>query len=149
MRILNIYLIIILFVQLFLSCQTFTGNRKEKAKEEIEQTEREFLKMSLDKGISVAFSFYADTNAVVKSDDSLIKGKSAVSKFYASPYFKNTSFIWSADFVEASEDGNLGYTYGKYIFQTRDTAGKESDFKGIFHTVWKKQPDGSWKYVWD
>jgi ketosteroid isomerase-like protein len=149
MRIHNIYFLLILFAGLFQSCQTFTGNRKEKAKREIEQTEREFLKMSLDKGIPVAFSFYADTNVVVKSDDSLIKGKVAVSQFYASPFFKNTTFIWSADFVEASEDGNLGYTYGKYIFQTKDSAGKENDYKGVFHTVWKKQQDGSWKYVWD
>jgi ketosteroid isomerase-like protein len=149
MRILRINFLIILLIGLLISCQTFTGNQKEKAKQEIEQTERDFLKMSIDKGIAVAFSFFADTDAVVKSDDSLIKGKTAVSRFYGSPFFTNASFIWSPDFVDASDDGKLGYSYGKYIFQSRDSAGKENEFKGIFHTVWKKQADGSWKYVWD
>jgi ketosteroid isomerase-like protein len=31
----------------------------------------------------------------------------------------------------------------------KDSVGNKKDFKGIFHTVWKKQKDGSWKYVWD
>jgi len=43
----------------------------------------------------------------------------------------------------------MGYTYGKYIWSSTDPAGKPITFNGIFHTVWKKQPDGSWKYVWD
>ena len=25
----------------------------------------------------------------------------------------------------------------------------EVEYKGIFHTVWKRQSDNSWKYVWD
>ena len=24
-----------------------------------------------------------------------------------------------------------------------------SSEEGVFHTVWKRQPDGSWKFVWD
>jgi len=43
----------------------------------------------------------------------------------------------------------LAYTYGKYTWQIKDTQGKITKYQGIFHTVWKKQSDGTWKYVWD
>jgi ketosteroid isomerase-like protein len=28
-------------------------------------------------------------------------------------------------------------------------AGEVGEYQGVFHTVWKRQPDGTWKYVWD
>jgi ketosteroid isomerase-like protein len=145
---LPVYFLILFF--LVCSCQTATTNLKETAKKEIEQSEKDFLKMSIDSGIKVAFPYYADSNAVVKANnDSLIKGKGAIAHLYASPVFDHASLTWSPDFVDASEDGNFGYTYGKYIWQSKDSTGKVSESQGVFHTVWKKQKDGSWKYVWD
>ncbi|MEI9943504.1 MAG: DUF4440 domain-containing protein [Chitinophagaceae bacterium] len=56
---------------------------------------------------------------------------------------------WTPDFIEVSENGDLGYTFGKYTWSTKDSAGQAQEYKGVFHTVWKKQEDGQWKYVWD
>jgi ketosteroid isomerase-like protein len=56
---------------------------------------------------------------------------------------------WTADFVDVSDDGTLGYTYGKYLLKVRQPNKTTKEYKGTFHTVWKKQTDGSWKYVWD
>jgi ketosteroid isomerase-like protein len=150
MHINKFFICCLLFAFLYCSCQTSVINLKEQAKKEIEQSEKDFLKMSTGNGIKVAFPYYADTDAVVKgNNDSLIKGKNAITHFYASSIFDNASVTWSPDFVDASEDGNFGYTYGKYIWHSKDSTGKVSEFKGVFHTVWKKQKDGSWKYVWD
>jgi len=43
----------------------------------------------------------------------------------------------------------MAYTYGKYTMTIIDSAGESKVSNGIFHTVWKKQKDGSWKFVWD
>jgi ketosteroid isomerase-like protein len=43
----------------------------------------------------------------------------------------------------------MAYTYGKYTWRSKDTANQNASFSGIFHTVWKRQADGTWKYVWD
>jgi len=72
--------------------------------------------------------------------------------FNNSLVLSTTSLIlitWSPDFVETSQDGTIGYTYGNYTWQSKDSSGKVNEAKGVFHTVWKKQKDGSWKYVWD
>ena len=57
--------------------------------------------------------------------------------------------VWKPDYVDVSESGDLAYTYGKYTFTSRDSTGRKVVSKGIFHTVWKRQEDGSWKFVWD
>jgi len=51
--------------------------------------------------------------------------------------------------VDASINGDMGYTYGKYPWSSADSTGKPIIFNGVFHIECKKQPDGSWKYVWD
>jgi ketosteroid isomerase-like protein len=135
---------------LFCSCKTDAGDLQKKANQEIAQAEKDFEKMAAEKGIAEAFEFFADSNAVIKrSGDSVIRGKGNIRKFYSAEYFKAASVKWSPDFVDASEKGDLGYTYGKYTWRSKDSAGKLNESKGIFHTVWKKQKDGSWKYVWD
>jgi len=57
--------------------------------------------------------------------------------------------LWKPEFVELSKSGDLGYTYVEYVFLKKDSSGNTIESKGIFHTVWKKQSDGKWKFVWD
>ena len=42
----------------------------------------------------------------------------------------------------------MGYTYGEYDFEGV-RAGKTITDHGTFRTIWKKQKDGSWKFVVD
>lgn len=134
-----------------LSCQSEKKEISlEKTKAEIMEAEKAFAAMAADKGIAEAFWFYADSNATIKrQNDSLIHGKEGIKNFYSTDFYKNATVKWLPDFIDVSADGNLGYTYGKYVWQSKDTSGKPREFKGIFHTVWKKQPDGQWRYVWD
>jgi len=141
---------VLLLLTAIISCKQAQVNNPEKFKNEIAGAEAAFEKMASEKGITEAFWFFADSNAVIKrANDSLIHGKEGIRKFYSADYFKTATVKWSPDFIDVSEDGNLGYTYGKYRWQSTDSSGKINEATGIFHTVWKKQSDGSWKYVWD
>jgi ketosteroid isomerase-like protein len=134
----------------FCSCQSGSGGGLEKAKQEIVQAEKDFEKMAAEKGIAEAFGYFADSNAVIRgANDSLIRGKEGIRNFFSADRFKSASVKWSPDFADASSSGDLGYTYGKYTWQSKDSTGKTNESSGIFHTVWKKQKDGSWKFVWD
>jgi len=133
----------------FISCNNAAPGI-EASKKEIADAEKAFNDMAKEKGIAEAFWYFADNDAVIKrQNDSLVKGKDAIKNFYSAERFKNATVTWAPDFVDVSKDGSLGYTYGKYLWQSKDSTGKLQEFKGIFHTVWKKQQDGSWKYVWD
>ena len=135
----------ILFV---VSCQQ--SKDKEKIKSEIFQAEKAFEKMAAEKGVAEAFFFFADENAVIKREnDSLITGKENIRNYYAQRSNKNATVNWAPDFIEVADCGTLGYTYGKYVWRITDENGKITEYKGIFHTVWKKRKDNSWKYVWD
>jgi ketosteroid isomerase-like protein len=79
----------------------------------------------------------------------LIKGNENIRKYYQTINLKDVVLSWSPDYVDVSEDGTLGYTYGKYLRKNKEADGKTVESQGVFHTVWKKQSNGSWKYVWD
>jgi ketosteroid isomerase-like protein len=119
-------------------------------KEEIIKIEKAFNDYALTKGIAAAFHEFAAEDAVIKREnDTLIKGKDAIKNYYSSPKYSKASVTWKPDFVNISEDGTMAYTFGKYIWTATDSIGNKREFKGVFHTVWKKQANGSWKYVWD
>lgn len=131
------------------SCKTKIESKLELEAEVI-KAEDDFKNLSLSRGIREAFYTFADDDAIIKREnDTLIQGKESIKKYYSNPKFKNASVTWKPDFVEVSKDGEMAFTYGKYIWSVKDSLGNKKDFKGVFHTVWKKQKDGSWKYVWD
>lgn len=141
---------VLLLVIFSASCHSDSGNQSEKAKKEIIQTEKDFEKMAAEKGIAAAFWYYADSTAVIRgNNDSLVHGKDGIKNFFSAERFKKAAVKWSPDFADAAASGELGYTYGKYTWVSKDSTGKTSENKGIFHTVWKKQKDGTWRFVWD
>ena len=133
---------------IFYACNNKT-NRDAYIKE-IEKTEKDFKSSISILGLAEAFFLYADSSAVIlRANDSLIKGKSAIRDYYSMPQFKGASVNWTPNFTEVSASGDMAYSYGKYVWLLKDTTGKENEYKGLYHTIWKKQSDGSWKYVWD
>ncbi len=145
-----IFFLILLFWMCITGCQTRAVDKRETAIQEINQAEKDFEKMVAEKGVAEGFSHYADSNAVIlQGGDSLIFGKTGIRHFFSGERFKNVSVNWSPDHTDAAASGELGYTYGKYTWRSADSTGKVTESTGIFHTVWKKQKDGSWKFLWD
>lgn len=61
----------------------------------------------------------------------------------------NETLTWKPTFVDVSKSGDMAFTYGDFVFTYLDSLGNKKQNKGIFHTVWKRQNDSSWKFVWD
>jgi ketosteroid isomerase-like protein len=117
---------------------------------QIVKTEKDFEKIVKEKGAAEGFYQFADSNAVIKREhDTLIIGRNNIKNYYSKPNFENATVTWSPDAVIVSDGGDMASSYGKYVWTSKDTSGKEQVLKGVFHTVWKKQKDGSWKYIWD
>jgi ketosteroid isomerase-like protein len=141
-------LIILAGLLLNTSCHRIAD--KEEIKQEIFQTEKAFEKMAAEKSVAEAFYYFADEKAVIKREnDTLIIGKENIKTYYDQRNNENAIVNWTPDFTAVSDCGTLGYTYGKYVWKIKNEDGDTLEYKGVFHTVWKKQHDGTWKYVWD
>ena len=51
---------------------------------------------------------------------------------------------WKPFRVQASKSGDMGYTFGFWIYKGSDTT-----TYGNYCTIWRKQNNGSWKFVFD
>ena len=143
-------LIILVFVVIIQAC---SNNTREELvaqwKQEIVQAEKDFSAMAGEEGIPAAFLAYAAQDAVLKRGNNLVVGRDAIKERFAQQNLGNVKLEWSPDFVDVSESGDLGYTYGNYTFTSTDSLGNKVEDKGIFHTVWKRQANGEWRFVWD
>ena len=141
---------IFLIALIFSACNSVNNNDKiAQSKKEILKSEKEFEACAMKEGMTAAFTKYAADDAVINRNKKIIAGKKAIKEFYENEKSNKDKLTWTADFVDVSSSCDLGYTYGKYIYTAIDSTGQSQEYKGIFHTVWKKQTDGSWKFVWD
>lgn len=122
---------------------------QEKWKAEIIEAEAAFVEMAKREGISEAFLHFAAEDATILRNDTLYIGKEQIRLSLDKQPNGEVELTWAPDFVDVSAAGDLGYTYGNYTFAVTDSLGNKTVSKGIFHTVWKRQPDGTWKFVWD
>ena len=109
--------------------------------------DREFSKFSEENGIFKAFTSYMDNEAVIYRDkQEPFKGHQAITEL-----FKNSTgqLIWEPTFADIDANGNLGYTLGEWTYSTTDSNDVTTEATGYYVTIWKKQTDGSWKYVFD
>ena len=67
------------------------------------------------------------------------------------PAFADTSFTlsWEPTQAQIAASGDLGYTIGRYQSRRRGPTGEVRTATGSYLTVWRKQPDGTWKVVAD
>ena len=118
-------------------------------KNEIMATEKAFAAMAAKEGLKKAFLYFADDEAVLQRGNNLIKGKPAIAKYFDDNPADFEMFVWSPEFIDVSISGDIGYTYGPYKYEMLDKKGELKKGGGVFHTVWKRQKDGQWRYVWD
>jgi len=147
----TIQILVVFAVSIILiSCEpVYQKDLMEQYKTEILNTETAFAKMAKDQGVQKAFLKYASNEAVLKRGNKLIKGRQAIKEYFDNQTLKDVKLEWEPDFIDVSVAGDLGYTYGEYNFKATDSTGKIIKDKGMFHTVWKKEGDGKWRYVWD
>jgi ketosteroid isomerase-like protein len=129
--------------------QSNTVQDFEKWEAEIMDVEKAFNDMAQEKGLIEAFEFYAAENGVIRRGKKVIKGKKAIADWYKNDVRPNETLTWIPTYIEVSNTGDMAFTYGDYIFTSLDSLGKKKESKGIFHTVWRRQTDGTWRFVWD
>jgi ketosteroid isomerase-like protein len=110
--------------------------------EEVRSTEIAFAKAFADRNAKNFFSFVAD-DAQFLGRRNTMHGKQEVIAGW-SEFFKSSAapFRWQPERVVTNATGDLGFSSGP-IF---DEAGVQI---GTFTSTWVRQPDSSWKIVFD
>ncbi len=108
------------------------------------EAERSFARMSVDKGRRQAFLAFFSDDALFFSPGP-VTARERIVKWPANDSF---TLDWEPRYGDASAAGDLGYTTGPFFRISRTEAGKVLA-TGWYFTLWKKQPDGSWKVAVD
>ncbi len=110
-------------------------------------TDKAFSQMSVDKGLSAAFIFYADDSVVkVRNGNFPIIGKMEMTKAYKSRPDTGMILKWKPTRADIGRSNDLGYTFGIWELYIK---AKDTTLYGNYISIWKRQADGSWKYVLD
>ena len=100
-------------------------------------------------GVAEAFARYAAPDArMLPAGKDVVSGLDAV-KSQMAGFSKGATLAWKPFHADIAASGDLGYTLGTYELRAKDEAGKATVAYGKYCSVWKKQPDGSWKWVVD
>ena len=142
---------IILLASLPFLLQFCATKKKEKEntidlKEALMEADRDFSKMSETKGMRNAFMEYIDSNGVLlRPNATPLVGANAIDFISQS---NDTSFTmtWEPSGGNIAASGELGYTYGVYSIRPKT---KDSVRYGTYVSIWKKQPNGKWKFILD
>ena len=107
------------------------------------RTERNFASAAAAKGTREAFlENLADDGIIFRPGP--VNGK----KFLSERPQGSGLLSWEPVYTDVSRSGDLGYTTGPWEFRPKGSDDRPVA-QGQFMTIWKKQPDGVWKFVLD
>lgn len=91
-----------------------------------------------------AWQDFADEHATLPAGT----GKAAIGAYYDKVYARpGFALNWHPD--SARVMGDIAVTTGRYDSHIQDAAGRDKPGHGRYVTVWQRQSDGGWRFVWD
>lgn len=127
-----------------------TSPDPQQLRQQVAGTEAQFAEMAANQGIRAAFLHFAHPQATIMRHGKLWHGYAGIAQYFDQPN-PNTheKLQWAPDFIDIAQSGEMAYTYGSYHYTAIGPQGDTIRSQGIFHTVWRRLPDGSWRFVWD
>lgn len=118
----------------------------DEARQSMIEADRAFSKLSETKGMRFAFMDYIDSNGVLlRPNTQPMVGANAID-FISQGNDTSYTMTWEPNGANVAQSGELGYTYGMYSIKPRN---RDTVFYGTYVSIWKRQPDGKWKFVLD
>jgi ketosteroid isomerase-like protein len=109
----------------------------------IVDAEKSFAAWSVKNGTRAAFLAFIDSNAILFNKDSFTNGRTLWEARENRPGILD----WKPVVSEMSNGGDWGFTTGPWTFTKKE--GDTVAARGHFFTIWKKEPGGEWKFIFD
>jgi len=110
--------------------------------EDLGAVESAFAATMADRDLE-AFVGFLDPETVFFAGPTELRGAEAVKKAWA-PFFEDEAapFSWRPEVVSVLDSGSLGLSSGPVL-------DPEGNRIGTFNSIWRLNPDGAWKIVFD
>jgi ketosteroid isomerase-like protein len=139
--------IVIITILLLFTVTSFAKKDKSaQGADVLRQLEAEFAADVAQQGHDAFITHFAEDGVEIV-DGGGINTKDDMRKQPAWP--EGTSLTWTPVKAEMAASGDLGYTYGNYVYTAKNKEGKLITTYGKYTSIWKKQKDGQWKVVVD
>ncbi len=140
-----------LMILFFSGCQYFEKDKKkplnlETARMNMMDSDRAFSRMSAEVGMKKAFLEFIDSNGVLLRPNQLPLVSGDAVDFLTQLNDSDFTLTWNPKNGRIAQSADLGYTYGIY---TLKPAKSDTILYGTYVSIWKKQLDGTWKFVLD
>jgi ketosteroid isomerase-like protein len=143
------YIPLAILVILF-GCNDRATTDIEAEKENLMETSRQWSRQAASGNVDSIVQYWDDDAIVISSGEAPLEGKEAIRNMvkgsFSNPGFK---IEWEPEKADIAQSGDLGYLVENTKMTMTDSLGQEQamHFKAV--TIWKKQPDGTWKNVVD
>ena len=126
-----------------------SSNIPSSFRDEYMQAERNFSKLSAEKGPLEAFlAFMTDDVILLSPNSPPAVGHNAIRKSL-DDFPKTLSLTWEPREAEAASSGDIGYTTGPTRTRGTGMDGTPRDVQRAYFSVWRRQKDGSLKVIVD
>lgn len=140
---------ILLLVLTIVSCNQPKVDIKAEG-EKVMKLSKDWSEVASTGDMEKIVSYWADDAFVMSAGQPPLNGKSAIRKMVEES-FKMPGFriSWQPQSVEVSESGDMAYLIENAQVSFIDSTGKSITVKNKAVSIWRKQPDGSWKNAVD
>jgi ketosteroid isomerase-like protein len=116
--------------------------------EDMISADRAFAKMADQESVPAAFAEYAarDVRMFPEGEHSYA-GRDAMMQRFAS-WPADATLEWEPVEGMAASSGDFGFTWGTYVFTAQGEDGQTVEH-GKYVSIWRKGPDGAWKFIVD
>jgi len=123
------------------------GQQQERDEAALMRTDRDFERVTAERGAAGFASFFTEDGVTILRDQPVLGPKAieeARKAFFATP---GNRLEWKPTGAESEHD--LGCTLGRYQITAVNEKGEKTIGHGTYITAWRRQPDKSWKAIFD
>jgi ketosteroid isomerase-like protein len=110
--------------------------------------EARFARDVREKGGAAFADWFAGDAVALSNGQAPVIGRVAIAKS-ANWSPKDYQLTWTPTEAQMGPSGDMGYTWGHFEGRSKDVNGNPVVTSGRYMTIWRKEPDGSWKVVLD
>jgi ketosteroid isomerase-like protein len=122
----------------------------QAGREALKNADLAFAEATAGRRLSGFSSFLAEDVLSIRPNLPVIRGRPELAQRWAALLNDPAmSITWQPLEAVVSDGGEMGFTVGTYQITRTEGHSRSSAGGGKYITIWKRQPDGSWKVAFD